>query len=302
MDEKHEYGLKFFPYVLSAITVLVVISIIGVFQIIVIKAELQDLKNQTRNNMVQYQVPAPSSQVYVGSADSLLHDFTYKPDGVSADQVVYRLNAKVKEYTQGDRLYFMTTLDGATSFVEAFSENGVAFTAAIEVPIDKEWSVDFVSDRNGTRKSEVLQSFPSYNKLATEQWSFPSLEGSSEDVSNSNIYRTVRTVSMNFGGETKESVGIAAAMAEVRLNGTVFKTMPMTSKIYSSSTDEFAQQEIEANMGKVEISCKKGDVIETVARIQADTGIWFTCTLERLKYNGASAEYEDIGIYEWRAE
>lgn len=302
MDERHAYQMKFFPHVIVAIAILIGIIFFGVLQIIAIKAELQDLRNQTRNSTIQYQAPAPSNQIYVGSADSLLHEFTYKADTVSADKVVYKLNAKVKEYTQGDRLYFMSTMDDTTSFVEAVSENGVNFTAVIEVPIDKEWSADFVSDRNGTRKSEVLQSFQSYNEIATERWSFPSLEGSSQDVSNSNVYRTARKVSMNFDGETKESVGIAAAVAEVRLNGTVFKEMSMTPKIYSGNTDEFPQQQIEANLGNMEIPCKKGDVIETVARLQADTGIWYTCTLERLKYNGNSAEYEDTGTYEWKAE
>lgn len=302
MDENQKNGLNPNLPILLFSGVLVCATLFGAFQIIEIKSELQMLRNQGQNSIVQYQNPAPVNNVYVGSADSMLHEFTCKPNAVSGQTVIYGLAAKVKEYSQGDKLYFMMTLDGKASFIEAASDNGVVFTASIEVPIDKQWSVDFVSDRSGTRKSEVLQSFNTYNQFVTERWSFPSMEGNAENISNSKVYKTSRRITMNFGGETDKSVGIAEAVSELRLNGKAFKAMPMTSKIYSGNPGEFAQQEIEANFGQVEIPCKEGDVIETVTRIKTDTGKWYICTLERLKHNGTVVQNDDIGMYEWKAE
>ncbi len=302
MEENRRNGLKENLPLFVMISVLLCITVFGALQIIDIKSELQTLRNQTQSSIVQYQTPPMSNPVYVGSAESLLHEFTCKPNVVAADKVIYGLTAKVKEFSEGDRLYFMTTLEGNTSFIEATSENGVIFTATFNVPLDKEWSVDFVADRNGTRKSEVLQSFGTYSQIATQRWQFPSIEGSTENSSNSKVYKTERNIAMNFGGETKENLGIAETMAELRLNGKAFKAMPMTAITYSGSSGELAQQAIEAKFGQVEIPCKTGDVIETVVRVKTDAGKWYICTLERLKHDGTSVQFEDIGMYEWKAE
>lgn len=272
------------------------------YELTQLKQEVQFLRHQGQGSVVQYQTPATDTRIYVGSADSLLNEFTCEPQSVENGMAVYLAKAKVRAFSEGDRVFFLRTLNGESTLIEAGTANGVIFTASIEVPIESVWSLDFVKEGAGTRRSEVLQEFQSYTGMMTERWPIPFISGSAEFGGNSDVYKTENKISLIFSGDTIEDSGMAEVVAQVQVNGQLFVGKPMTSRVYSGDSSGIAQQELEASFGVQEIPVKTGDVVETVVRVRAKSGEWYTCTVEKLKRSAQGMEPLDVGSYQWQAE
>lgn len=289
----NDYSNKWVVTVVSGVVVVLICTTLWLgFEVVAVKQDMSSMQNQVHMQTIQ----SPVAYGYPGASDSLVYEYACDPIGVDGEMAIYSVTARVKSYSRGDRVSFMGTWGDQSTLTEAITDNNISFTAEVKVPRDKSWILDMVIDHRETRYNERLQEVSDYRRLITERWGTPTLEGGTEYLEGSDSITLDHTVKLYLPDASLSEAGIGQAMVEIRVNGTVFKSFPMT---WDSSVPDGAMS---GTCGKVKVPVSDGEKLELLLRVQAEEGSWYSYPLEAFERSGDSINGLETSTVEWQAE